>query len=1035
MVFSQITFFSVLGLSWTDAALAANLKGSEAVLRQAADSSASEKPAEKQSPNEAFRKELKEFAKKSSQLAPAEAAKQWLAFVEQFTALQATPVNNEENSGENRQVTFDEVIEVLPSPAAWGELAKQIEARPAASGPEQLRELGLRLLAHTLLGDTTKRREDLAGLETLAGKAKSSQRYFYNSLYEQLSKSILATMEDPDAVLKLLDRKINGLQSENSYSYQQTIDVPNLVDLVGPEKAEAFFRRVLVKTKVQLKVEENTSTSKMAQKLALELAPQLKSAQWGLVNSLDALDLYEALEKKFGKTNAVETVAAQSLVPGVPDVPMLQQTEPNSEKKEAQIYYLLGLIAHGRTADAVVVAKKCGDEDYFYFPTQAVRQMERAGFTRQLAEFFQALLKQNPELPFWNEYVQLAAHAGQTPAMVELVRESCALPTLSKSQRIRLEQLLHKALLANDEVEKGVAELRKLMTADQTKLPQRARYEMVSQGDLGLQLARIGLLLNQTNWLEEGISAAKAALDKGEGEEMRFGEGNAVTLAKFLMELNRFEEAEAILASALAKASQKEPARESYGYSQSKSANILGALVCLYHKAGRPADVLYLFDNAPGWGVADLAKIHASFSFNDSFDDRYSYKSIHTPLAYYAAAALAGTDRRAEALKLLEPLLNENPGLDRLYELLIVLDETNAPARLDALFARDQFEERPLIWKAYWLRKHQQLEAAEKVARQAISIDPTDGEEGPGDRLRAYAELAEIRSARGDEKETAFLKGVLQSVRESETADRFYSAGLLKHAAGIYEDSLNHFADAYCIHARLAVRLAELGQHEQAEEHYRRAYELMPDSFGRLESYCFGCERAFDGERAQGIAEKVFTELAAKTPNKPQVHYLLGYLREEQSRPKEAIEHYRTAVKLDPDYLNAWLKINEAAEHVFLPTKDRDQVILNIMRLDPLHRHSSPSLELVSDLPGLWRQMAEAAARQPVKPESLYPLAASKAALEKQKEKKSGRDRMDFYSNYVGSQESLSPGKAISENGFVRAAAQIIGDSANSLEF
>jgi hypothetical protein len=52
---------------------------------------------------------------------------------------------------------------------------------------------------------------------------------------------------------------------------------------------------------------------------------------------------------------------------------------------------------------------------------------------------------------------------------------------------------------------------------------------------------------------------------------------------------------------------------------------------------------------------------------------------------------------------------------------------------------------------------------------------------------------------------------------------------------------------------------------------------MMPDSFGRVESHCFGCERAFDGERAQSIAERVFTGIAAKRPDNPQVHYLLGY--------------------------------------------------------------------------------------------------------------------------------------------------------------
>src|SRR5205807_2349007 len=140
--------------------------------------------------------------------------------------------------------------------------------------------------------------------------------------------------------------------------------------------------------------------------------------------------------------------------------------------------------------------------------------------------------------------------------------------------------------------------------------------------------------------------------------------------------------------------------------------------------------------------------------------------------------------------------------------LLIELEPTNSVNRLDQLFARDAFEERPLIWKAHWLRTHGQFETAEEAARRAISIDPSDGEEGPGDRMRAYAELAEIRAARGDAKEAEFFRGAVAAIRESELADRFHAAGLLKRAVKMYEDSLKHFADAYCIQSRLAIQLA-----------------------------------------------------------------------------------------------------------------------------------------------------------------------------------------------------------------------------------
>ena len=91
----------------------------------------------------------------------------------------------------------------------------------------------------------------------------------------------------------------------------------------------------------------------------------------------------------------------------------------------------------------------------------------------------------------------------------------------------------------------------------------------------------------------------------------------------------------------------------------------------------------------------------------------------------------------------------------------------------------------------------------------------------------------------------------------------------------------------------------------EAEEHYRRAYELMPDSFGRVESHCFGCEGVFNSSLGKDTAEHVFTSLVEKTPEKPQVHYLTGYLRQNQGRLPEALEHFRKAVARDPDALNA----------------------------------------------------------------------------------------------------------------------------------
>jgi tetratricopeptide (TPR) repeat protein len=297
--------------------------------------------------------------------------------------------------------------------------------------------------------------------------------------------------------------------------------------------------------------------------------------------------------------------------------------------------------------------------------------------------------------------------------------------------------------------------------------------------------------------------------------------------------------------------------------------------------------------------------------------------------------------------------------------------------------------------------------------------------------------LAEIRAARGDAKEAEFFRGAVAAIRESETADQLHEAGLLKRAVKIYEDSLTHFADAYCIQSRLAIQLSDLGLHELAEEHYQRAYELMPSSFGRVESHCFGCERAFEGERAQSIAEKVFTRLAQATPDKPQVYYLLGYLREEQERPREALDYYRQAVKLDADYLNAWQKMQEISSKTVVPSAERDTVTFNLLRLDPNHRHVSYTFQAVSDLAELWRRVAAIRPGATAAAKTLYPLKASKRKLEETpSQPDQSEEMMLLESNYQIRDEKgpASPAQAVAQNGFIRAGMGLIANSIADLE-
>ena len=171
-----------------------------------------------------------------------------------------------------------------------------------------------------------------------------------------------------------------------------------------------------------------------------------------------------------------------------------------------------------------------------------------------------------------------------------------------------------------------------------------------------------------------------------------------------------------------------------------------------------------------------------------------------------------------------------------------------------------------------------------------------------------------------------------------------------------------------------------------------------------------------------GVLQSDSDSAIAERPDKPQVHYLLGYLREEQERYNEARTNYLTAVRLDPDYLNAWVKIQLVSQQILMPPKERDAIAFNILRLDPLQRHAQPDCSRVSDLPGLWHAVAAAVAQQPVVNTNLLTLPASKLAMEKKQ--KDQPDSFNRYSSY--NDREFSPARAVAETPFVMLAGQMI---------
>lgn len=914
--------------------------------------------------NASFADRAAALSKQITTLAPDEAARQWLALFDQESG---PPAIDDAGEGINHMIAMrsgrgatDPLMEALPAPAAWESLSKAIEARPLPeAGDKRRRELALRAMAHLLANDTAS----LAKISDELGKLAMSNPALVMRIQRgsgaSISQILLGRTEEPAAVA---DQFLQQIEVANEGTGFSQIEVPDLVTLVGAAKAEELLRKAIV-AGAPISIDVGDATRKLAQKLAVELVAELKTPQWSLV-TYNSPELYEALTRRFPppSTRPAGIFSALSMRSSAPD-------RWSYERENAAQMYLVSLIVAGRSTEAVDLLKQrigaaSGRTMDTYALNAQLAEIDRAGHSAAVYATVRKILTENPDLPLWNIYQSVAARTGKTAEMLQQAREISARPGLDAAQQRAIRSILIDALLAADQVDEAVP----LM---ETHLGDAA-VESDDKTNTAMQLARLGTYLGKPEWTRRGLAAAIAAIAKPDPQSY-MGSYALMNVISLMAENHQYVEALELIGDQLARNAAANGAKQTIEsrmrQRQDNSRELLAAAVQIYHDASRHADVLELLRTAPTWQVSDLAE---SLTVQTGGD---------RPLGFIAAAALADAGQKDQARKILHALLDQRGGFDPAYELLVKIDGPAALAKLDELFSRDRFEERPLIWRAEILRQQRNLDEAEKTARQAIAIDPSDGEQPRGDRMRVYAVLASTLADKGNAEQAKFFREVVAAIRMSEDADRLHTAGLLKRAVEMYQTALTHFSDAYCIQSRLAIQLANMGMDRAAAEHYQRAYELMPESFGRVESHCFGCEQAFASEQAQSIAERVFTKFAGDQPKKPQVHYLLGYLREAQQRYPQALESFKTATTLDPDYLNAWKHIQGLAEHVHLSSPDLDAAAMNMIRLDPLQRHATAPLPQIRSLRPLWETVAKAREMAPQRPTELFRLDASADAI------------------------------------------------------
>ncbi len=985
--------FFILALLVCVAVLAADFFGSRLLIRNSLFRSLAGSY-EEEAEVKALRAELKNYTARASKLSAEEAAAQWLVLFDAWTHV-------------DQGINFEELAEVLPPAQTWDALEVAIEKRPKDKEP--LQRQCLILMSAVLRDDSQARQQAMAGLRDLIAKdpkiAKRGVPYFQQSV-DRLGRVLDTLAGSAKEQVEALTATLEDYEKDEGMT--EEILIPDLLQEADEATVAPLIARAL-RLKAGIRV-SGKQTRRLTSKLALENLPTLKRPVWGFVETEADLPLYEGLVKKF------------------PD-------DDSSDRSDAERLYLLHLIAAGRTEEAMAftlnrLSNESGVKLTLY--SADVETLQKQGFGRQMRDFLHAMLSQQPALPLWKVYIELSAHEGLSKEALQFLREAMAKPALAGQARSEVESHFYRALLAADEVDEGVKILREMVKREPAKgtprsdsrsldeLSEGVRNKLSPQAQRNLQLISsqrqnspererinlaegllsLGLLLKRPELVDEAVAGALAAYAQiPEEETSRVSE--LWTVTKLLVKAGRSSTAETFLKEQLVRSSDS----GSQERSMRETRDILESLMKVYHQAGRYAEVVQLLDTSPGWRATDLADLTLT-----SFDNS---------LLVMAAKALAETGKPDVARRIAQRAVQLHPDEDSIYALLLSLGGDDLETRLDALQAAHRFQERPLIWKAQLQLNEGRLEEAEKTVRAAIAIDPSDGEQGKGDRMRAYAVLADILDKKGDADQAKVMRGAVKAIRISENADDWWEAGLLSRAVAMYEEALTHFADAYCIQSRLALRYSELGDFAKAEMYYRRAFELMPDSFGRVESHCFGCEGAFKGKRAQNIADQVFTRLAVEMPNKPQIFYLLGYLRDQQGNHAEAVKHYRHAVKLDPDYLNAWKKLLATTDHVPMPRAEREEATLALFRLDP-NTHNI-GLKTMASLPLLWKAILEAESAR-LLPETgpLYPLPASAAFVAQNRQVK-----LELEYSQRRAAENNGYRKHLRENRLVQTVGQI----------
>jgi hypothetical protein len=979
---------------------------------------------------EALATALKAFQKRSSTLPPKEAAKQWLALLDQYFEA----ADNVRNYNEEE---MQKVLVVLPAPTTWEELVLAIRARKQGEGKAAKRDRALRILAATLQGDYI----------TLKNEVDSFQKDFPNpnflSMLESLREALPVKDETADGqkaerVFKRIRDQIKQTTQGNQqrggrfigFQYGGGVALGDLASEVNVLRVSPFLKEVFTTANMPFDVPHGTKTFDIAKRVVMEQMDKLAFPQWRLAQTDDNIALYEAMERKFPPPKPAKPIEAKPNDPQQPNMGEDSGPKYNSEQRAALTFYLTNLAQKGKTPQALARIEQEGIDDqnalfemqgYYgsFAPLKATQ--------RKLAlNLLRTVLQKNPSLFYWRALGTLAQQTQQTSALKETFLQASKRPNLHPSNRSSIENALYTAYVESDQIDEAVALLRTIRKRPKEKRDPRRYYNYNPYEDsasIPSRLAMLGAACNRPDLVAESAKYAQEDLKKESNGYSYYGDTSVIDA---LCKMGRGQEAEQYLWSQVTGKREQWQGFENMGQ----------PLIKVYHTMKRYGDIVLMLDRFPYWQATDLR-------------EQDDYRSVH----FYAANALSQIGRTQETTTILEYALERHLGttmygyrekLVDVVELLVRLRGEKANPYLDRLIQLYPSTSELIYAKALICQKAGKIKEAEPYIAplmQAVTLQETLD---PDFATAVFRLSAAYYEAVGDKKQADTSRTYERAVQIIAQAQECERAGLETRKRKQYQEAFKLAPNLIVTRAAVA-QIAEVsGKAQEAEQHYQALYETLAKAspttskskrnyfpyFGGMAAYYYYMNTMEGGEKGTSIAiktqEKVYSALLAKEPKSAYAHYLLGTVRLTQEKYGDAIKLFQQATKLDDTYLPAWHSLVSIADRSPVPISDIEDISLRAFQLAPTDSENS-SFSKVKDLKKLWKTVETVQnKRLPEPPDSIYVLLESKR-MKEQANAQNGGTSFSGGGGWRGRGEGVpTPGQALMRHPLVSSVVSLL---------